>query len=159
RYAHEKRLYHRGLSPQCILVRDLSHAHPRLQIMNWHTAVREGSASTGTGARITGTLHPDEYVEDLAKVYLAPEALEETAPSGPSPAVFSLVAVTYHIFTGITPAASPLELQERLRTGNGLQLSDVLDGASQPLQELIRLSTHPDVSLRIGSMDEFLSRL
>jgi serine/threonine protein kinase len=158
RYAHEKRLYHRGLSPQCILVRDFSRSRPRLQIMDWHTAVREGSSSGSPGAT-SGTLHPEDHVEDPARVYLAPEAWQGTAPSGAYHDVFSLGAVTYHVFAGIPPAASPLDLMEKLRTGNGLQLSDVLDGTSLALQELVRLSTHPDVSLRIASMDEFLARL
>ena len=89
RYAHEKRLYHRCLSPQCILVRDLSRPRPRLQVMNWSTAVREGSSS-GSAVKTSGTLHPEEYVEDPAKVYLAPEAWQGGADAGPHHDVFSL---------------------------------------------------------------------
>jgi serine/threonine protein kinase len=39
-YAHGKRIYHRGLAPQSILVRDPDAATPRLQIMNWQVASR-----------------------------------------------------------------------------------------------------------------------
>src|SRR3954469_14702508 len=42
--AHGRRLYHRGLAPQNILVRRGSDGEPRLQIMNWQVASRgEGS--------------------------------------------------------------------------------------------------------------------
>jgi serine/threonine protein kinase len=44
-YAHRKRLHHRGLAPQNILVRDVEGDHPRLLVMNWLVASRgEGSA-------------------------------------------------------------------------------------------------------------------
>ena len=43
-HAHSRRLYHRGLAPQNILVRGGSDGEPRLQIMNWQVASRgEGS--------------------------------------------------------------------------------------------------------------------
>jgi serine/threonine protein kinase len=158
KYTHEKRLFHRSLSPQSVLVRDLGNPRPRLQIMNWHTASREGS-SAGSGVATSGTLHPDDYIEDPAKVYMAPETLLGAETAGAHHDVFSLGAIAYHVFTGTPPATSPLELGEKLRARGGLQLSDVIDGANAELQELIRLATHPDVSLRIVSMDEFLARL
>lgn len=158
KYAHEKRLYHRSLSPQSVLVRDRESASPRLQIMNWHNAAREGSLS-GSAPVTTGTLHPDDYVEDLAKVYMAPEALQGADVASPHHDIFSLGAIAYHVFSGVPPAATPLELIEKLRTRGALQLSDVIDGASGDLQDLVRLATHPDVSLRLASMEEFLAHV
>lgn len=158
KYAHEKRLYHRSLSPQSVLVRDLESTPPRLQIMNWQTAARDGSSS-GSGPATSGTLHPEDYIEDPAKVYMAPEALHGADMAGAHHDIFSLGAIAFHVFSGVSPAASPLELIEKLRIRGGLQLSDVVDGTSADLQELIRLSTHPDVSLRVASMEEFLARL
>src|SRR6185436_14083876 len=44
-YAHKKRLYHRALSPACVLVREISEGNRplRMQIMNWQMAAREGA--------------------------------------------------------------------------------------------------------------------
>ena len=44
-YAHGKRLYHRGLAPQSILVRDPDGERPRLQVTNWQVASRGEAAA------------------------------------------------------------------------------------------------------------------
>ncbi len=157
KYAHEKRLFHLALSPHSILITDTASARPHVQIMNWHTAMREGSKG-GTGGRTLGTFHPEDHVEDPARLYMAPEATHGTQTPAPYHDVFSLGAVAFHLFTGQPPADSPLDLAERLR-GGGLHLSDAMDGASEALQTLVRMSTHPDVSVRLPTMDEFLAEL
>ena len=120
-FAHGKRLFHRGLAPQNIIVRNPEAEAPRLQITNWQVASRgEGSAS---GSLMTaGTAHVEDYLSDPAKLYLAPEAQfggDETAPQGD---VFSLGAIAYHIFTGRPPVENPLDLAALLRAGNGLKV-------------------------------------
>ena len=67
KYAHQKKLYHRALCPQSILVKDPGAASPLLQVMNWQTGAREATTG-GTSVRTVGTLHVDEYVEDLGRV-------------------------------------------------------------------------------------------
>ncbi|MER2624819.1 MAG: BREX system serine/threonine kinase PglW [Accumulibacter sp.] len=167
KYAHQKRLYHRALCPQNILVQDVAGATPRPRIMNWQTGMREGTQEgthkrdTGDPARRTigGTMHVEEYVEDPGLVYLAPETAQSEAQHGPSLDVFSLGAITYHVFSGRPPAGSVLDLAEKLRIGQGLRLSDVLDGCGKQLQDLIQYSTNPDVMGRYGTIDEFLQDL
>ena len=163
KHAHQKRLYHRALCPQSVLVQDVAGATPRPRIMNWQTGTREGTQSTDTidPARRTvgGTMHVEEYVEDPGLVYLAPETSQSEAQQGPSLDVFSLGAITYHVFSGQPPASSVLDLAEKLRIGQGLRLSDVLDGCGKQLQDLIQYSTCPDVMGRYGTIDEFLQDL
>ncbi|MDR6495646.1 serine/threonine protein kinase [Paraburkholderia terricola] len=163
KYAHQKRLYHRALCPQSVLVQDVAGATPRPRIMNWQTGTREGTQNSDTvdPARRTvgGTMHVDEYVEDPGLVYLAPETSQAEVQHGPSLDVFSLGAITYHVFSGRPPAGSVLELAEKLRVGQGLRLSDVMDGCGKQLQDLIQYSTSPDVMGRYGSIDEFLQDL
>ncbi|MEF8723740.1 MAG: BREX system serine/threonine kinase PglW [Candidatus Accumulibacter delftensis] len=163
KHAHQKRLYHRALCPQSILVQDVAGATPRPRIMNWQTGTREGTQGSDSvdPARRTvgGTMHVEEYVEDPGLVYLAPETSQSEAQHGPSLDVFSLGAITYHVFSGRPPASSVLDLAEKLRIGQGLRLSDVLDGCGKQLQDLIQYSTHPDVMGRYGSIDEFLQDL
>ena len=162
KYAHQKRLFHRALCPQSILVRDPEAALPSLQIMNWQTGAREAGTG-GTAQRTQGTLHVNAYVEDPGRVYLAPEAAwtqgEADQSQGPQLDVFSLGAIAYHLFSGQPPATNAIDLLERLRTGPGLCLSDQLDGAGVALQELIQFSTIPDPSARFASVDDFLKAL
>jgi serine/threonine protein kinase len=158
KYAHQKKLFHRALSPQSILVRDPTEAQPRLQIMNWQLASRDASTA-GACARTAGTQHVGAQVEDPASVFLAPESFWDGSSVGPHLDVFSLGAIAWQLFTGQAPAADTVELQEKLRNGNGLRISDCLDGAGKELQDLVQFSTCPDVSGRIRSMEEFLDYL
>lgn len=154
KYAHQKKLYHRGLCPQSILVRDAATSRPLLQIMNWQTGTRDATTG-GTGIRTVGTLHVEEYVEDRGRVYLAPESTWGESAHGPHVDVFSLGAIAYHVFTGQAPADSVVELHEKLRVGPGLRISDVMDGAGKGLQDVIQFSTIPDVSVRYATVDDF----
>ena len=158
KYAHQKKLYHRALCPQSILVRELGTARPTLQIMNWQTGAREGSTG-GTGVATSGTRHVEEYVGDPCRVYLAPEASWGEIADAPYLDVFSLGAIAYHLFSGEPPAASAVELHEKLRAGPGLRISDVMDGTGKGLQDLIQYSTVPDVSVRFASVGDFLKAL
>ncbi len=120
-YAHGKRLYHRGLAPQNVLVRNPDNDAPRLQITNWQVASR-GEGSIGSVGTTAGTLRVEEYLSDPAKVYRAPEAAEGGEEGAAQADVFSLGAIAYHIFAGRPPADSPLDLPALLRDGSGLRL-------------------------------------
>jgi serine/threonine protein kinase len=162
KYAHSKRLYHRALGPQSILVHGFgSGGALQLRLMNWQTAARNvgDSASPFTMHRTTGTQHVEEYVEDPGLVYLAPETTRADPSHGPSLDVFSLGCLAYQIFSGERPAESVLELLEKLRVGQGLRLSDVLDGCGARQQELIQFATSPEVLTRYESVQEFLDEL
>jgi serine/threonine protein kinase len=157
-YAHGKRLYHRGLAPQNILVRHPEDDTPRLQITNWQVASR-GEGSSISGAMTAGTLHVEDHLVDPAKVYLAPESTTGGDEGAARADVFSLGAIAYHILTGRPPATSPLDLPERLREGNGLLLSGAMNGAGRWLEELVRVSTAPVVRDRPRDAREFLDYL
>ena len=156
RHAHAKRLVHRALSPQSLLVLDPDAALPRVQVFNWQTGARcAGTAGAVTsGATRLGTL-----VEEAAWIYLAPEAVTGHGAPAEQSDVFSLGALACHLFSGRAPASSLLEMNERLRREQGLRISSVLDGAGEPLQRLVQDATHPDVSLRLASVAEFLAGL
>jgi len=157
-YAHGKRLYHRGLAPQSVLVRDAETDAPRLQITNWQVASRGGGTSAGL-LRTMGTQHVEDHLVDPVKVYLAPEA-EAVGDEGAAPTdVFSLGAIAFHIIAGRPPAANPLDLPARLREGNGLLLSGAINGAGRWLEEMVRAATAPVVRDRPRDAREFLDYL
>src|SRR4029077_6409948 len=81
RYAHEKRLVHRALSPQSVLVLEPASPRRRLQIFNWQVGARESGTTTG-GKDVTATSHLEQLVEDEATIYLAPEALSTPGEKG-----------------------------------------------------------------------------
>jgi len=159
KHAHQKRLYHRALSPHSVLISDPDAPLPRARVFNWQTARREPGTTAAPGAAATRTTHLGELVEEPARVYVAPEALRNP-DADPAPLdVFSLGAIAWHLFTGRPPAANVLELGERLREDHGLAISTVLDGAGPRLQDLILFATSADVVTRYGSVDEFLGQL
>lgn len=158
KYAHSKRLYHRALGPQSIMVYGADGITLAPKLMNWQTAAREAD-NPDTVHRTTGTRHVEDYVEDPGLVYLAPETTRADATHGPSLDVFSLGAIAYHVFSGQAPAASVLELTDKLRQGQGLRLSDVMDGCGMRLQELIQFATSPDVMARYDVVQGFLDDL
>jgi serine/threonine protein kinase len=159
-YAHQKKLVHRALSPQSILVTGVDTLLPRIQILNWQTGYREaGSAPVQSARQVTGTSHLDALVEGAATVYMAPESIAGGAAIGEHLDVFSLGSIAYFIFSGKAPASTSLELAEKLREQKGLRLSAVLDGAGNEIDELIHFSTHPEVSSRLDSVTDFVEWL
>lgn len=158
RYAHGKRIVHRSLSPQSVLVKPGVDGSIAVQVFNWQTGVRLAGTSTADGTRASATLHAGQLLEDASLVYVAPEALAGGADGGPELDVFSLGAIAYLLFTGKPPATSQAELQDKLRQSGGLNISEVLDGAVDALKDLVAFSANADVSLRYD-IDEFLTRL
>jgi serine/threonine protein kinase len=160
-FAHAHRLYHRALSPQSIYVRPEADGSLSAKIANWATAQR---AAERDSAQHTVLSHMSQVIQDEAGPYLALEAHSRVAEAGSGTDgayldVFSLGAIAYLLFTGKPPAGNDLELQDKLSRGAGLQVTDVLNGASQQLQDLIQYATHPDLGARIGSAGEFLEFL
>ena len=156
RFAHQKKVVHRALSPRSVLVSDPEGPRPRIKLYNWQVGYRAAGSSTSGLKDVTATSHVELLVEDAGTAYMAPEAVLEADQPGEHLDVFSLGALAYHLFSGVPPAAGGVELADKLRQTRGLQISDVLNGAGKALQELVQFSTHPDVASRIDSAADFL---
>lgn len=159
RFAHNKRVVHRSLSPQSILVVDVDKKFPKIKIFNWQVGSRATSVSQGHSSPVTATQHVLGLIEDIATAYMAPEAFHAHATGGEHLDIFSLGAIAYHIFAGQPPAQDGLELAEKIRASKGLQISDVLNGAGECLQILIQYATHPDNTHRTDTINEFIGEL
>ncbi len=155
-FAHGRKLYHRALMPQSIYISPRPEGGVGARITNWATADREREAST---AGFTRSSHHSGQVREDAGHNLALEehSLQDCDPV--SLDVFSLGTLAYLVCSGSKPAEGDLELQDKLSRGSGLLITDVLDGASEDLQDLVRYATHPDWSQRTGSAAEFLEQL
>jgi len=168
RFAHDKRVVHRSLSPQSILILDKGKESGApvgrdgfaVKVFNWQVGYRSESNSTSnTSLAVSATSHVDRLVDDGSTAYMAPEAISGDNNVGEHLDIFSLGAIAYHIFSGSPPASNGLELSNKLRETKGLQISSVLNGASESLQEMIQWSTLPVVADREGlvsSVDDFL---
>ena len=158
RFAHEKKVVHRGLAPQSILVTPATGA-PRIKIFNWQVGYRQSTSTSGVTRPIAATSHLDRLVEDSSQVYIAPESMSDEDNLGEHLDVFSLGALAYHIFSGEPPGTNVFELNNKLRETKGLQISSVMNGAGTQLQDLVRFATHPEVTSRLDSVADFLDLL
>ncbi len=126
KYAHGQRLYHRALSPQNILVKERGEGGLSCKIANWSTANRIFENDT---QQVSALSHLSYLLREEAGPYMALEA-HQGGGDGVQMDVFSLGAIAYHLLTGKKPATSDLELQDKLSRGQGLQVTDELNGAS-----------------------------
>ncbi len=151
RFAHEKRVVHRTLSPQSVLVNTNDTGQFQVKVFNWQVGYRsEGTTTSSQSPVVSATSHVERLVDDGSTAYMAPEVIADENIVGEHLDVFSLGALAYHIFSGIRPAANGLELSNKLRETKGLQISSVLNGASEALQQLVQWSTYSDVAMRSG---------
>lgn len=160
RFAHDKHVVHRSLSPQAVLLVNPESSTPKAIITNWQIGYRQSlSGGTIITHEVTPTIHVDGLTEEAAKVFMAPETLADLDSLGEHQDIFSLGAICYQLFTGQAPAESSLALTEKLRAHRGLRISGILNGAPEALDQLVQYSTDPDVSNRLDSVDEFIQYL
>jgi serine/threonine protein kinase len=118
RYAHNRSLFHRALSPRSVYVScKPDGTEPVLRLTDWQTAARDFE-TTSMGSLGDSSLD-GAFIEDTAQCYLAPE-VDQPYPDPVDLDVFSLGSVTYLILTGHPPAANRAELKERLSAGPGV---------------------------------------
>lgn len=159
-YAHRKKVVHRGLSPQAIIVLPGEPGEePTVQISSWHLGFIDGGTSTGpTRTRFSNSLHAGQFVEDEATVFFAPEAVSGQNIEGEELDSFSLGALAYYLFSGKPPADSVLDLDQKLRQKNHLDLCAVKNGVVPALAELVQYTACSERSLRY-SPEEILESI
>lgn len=171
RYAHDKDVVHRALSPQAVFVLRDKATHPRIQIYNWHTGARLPDGSFSGLTNLTASLHAAHLVEEPARAFLAPESLTPNEEPSEAMDVFSLGALAYFLFGDQPPAADAAELLEKLKasasrslelrggsSSPSLELREICDGVSERIAKLVRESTRANVFERC-SLEEFIELL
>jgi serine/threonine protein kinase len=155
--AHRYRLYHRGLSPQTIMVRTVGANSFDVTIFDWQIATRQLQEAEG---ETTGTLHVEMISDRVAQeIYLAPEARNAPRPDSIKLDLFSLGAISYFVLAGEPPAISGDELVTKCEQGPGLTLSAMVNGCLAEIEELIQFATWPSPDDRFSSTNEFLVAL
>jgi serine/threonine protein kinase len=164
RYAHQRRLVHRGLTPAQVYV-NTEATPPRVVVRDWQTGRRSaGSTSQTTSAPPTATSFGTADVRALIVpgdwIYLAPET-HQGAPDLPSVPldVYGLGALSYLILTGQPPAATIAELQSRLESNGCLDPQVAETSLPDVVADLVRHATARAESDRTVTVDAFLHEL
>lgn len=159
-YAHRRKVVHRALSPQSILIgTDAKTGRPLPLLYNFQVSLARSESHATGQTRVSRTLHADQLLEDISTVYLAPEMVSGLELEGEELDSFSLGAIAYHLFSGQPPAAKALELVDVLNSSGGaLDLRSVVNGIPDSLAELVKFSANADRGLRYDA-DEFLKQL
>lgn len=155
--AHRYRLYHRGLSPQTILVSKTPIGSFDVTLFDWQIATRQLQEADGAS---TGTLHVEMLSDRVAQeVYLAPEARIAPRPDAIKLDLFALGAISYFVLSGEAPAVNSDELVTKCEQGPGLTLSSLVNGCRTEIEDLIQFATLPSPEDRFNSTQDFLVAL
>lgn len=155
--AHRYRLYHRGLSPQTILVRLQSDSSFDVTLFDWQIATRQ---LQNTERASSGILHIEMLSDRTAQeLYLAPEARTAPKPDPIKLDLFALGAIAYFVLSGEPPAIDGDDLVAKCEQGPGLNLSASINGCLAEIEELVQFATWPSAEDRFGSTGEFLAAL
>lgn len=160
-FAHQRGVYHRALSPWTIEISESLDPATRLQarIRDWQSGCSASSPQSST--RMTLHLGQSAGVIDSqqAAVYAPPEVISGHGYDPASIDLFGLGALCYAIFSGQHPADDAEQMLEKCRQGNGLLISEALDGAPDSLQLLVQSATDPHPVNRPSDVREFLRLL
>ena len=165
RYAHQRRLVHRALTPGQVYV-DPSAKPPRLVVRDWQTGRRSPLTASGAArARSAtstsfGTADVRGLIAQPDWVYLAPESHRgaDDLPAIPLD-VYGLGALSYLILTGEPPAATLAELQARLEANGALDPQVADPTVADILADLVRRATCRVEADRLATVEEFIAGL
>lgn len=165
-YAHRNAVVHRDLSPGTVWVKQEG-THLKVGVSDWQTAGAASAEATDAGVtrlvqtqftvqdRLSGDNEPD-----LAAPYRAPEGRWIGASADRVGLdVFSLGALAFYILTGSHPAESQLDLAEKLREQDGLDVSVVVPELSSNIRLAILNATRPRPTERTRNVQLFLDEL
>ena len=146
-FAHGQGVVHRSLHPRNILVTERDGGFI-VRIMDWQLSrqILEGGNTT-TGSSLT--MHPEQFVEESAILYLAPECTSSPGDAAPHMDIFSLGALAFPIFAGTEPADSVHQRDQSLRQQGGLDLHRVSEGLPSELRDVVIECTAPIVGVRL----------
>ncbi|AKU14876.1 BREX system serine/threonine kinase PglW [Luteipulveratus mongoliensis] len=164
-YAHNSKVVHRELAPDCIWIRDVPGTQDdvRVRVGGWQGAgVLDPANLTHTAAPGVTSLHGSEG--SLTSVrsddgFSAPEGAWSPTADRARIDVFGLGALAFYVIVGQAPATTRATLMTRLREQDGLDLAVELPQVSSELRDLVLKATAPAPTKRIGEVGTFLALL
>ncbi|MBW0093004.1 BREX system serine/threonine kinase PglW, partial [Pseudonocardia sp. KRD-184] len=161
RFAHQRHLIHRALSPQRVWVRP-NKGRPRLSIRDWYFGQKFHStdASTRWTAISAGVNDLLGIANQGDWLYFAPEARAsaEGMPGMPLD-VYGFGALAYLILTGRPPAETFVELETKLATTKALDPRSATTGVPDGIAEAVVMATSVSESDRPATVEELLDLL
>lgn len=162
RFAHNRHLFHRALSPQRVWVRPSPDGPPRLEVRDWYSAQKDSETATSTNWTVIS-----RGVTDLLGVagavdliWLAPEArLSVTDVPGAPLDVFGFGALAFLILTGKAPGTTIVEVQEIQQQAGRFDPRAVTAGLPDTLAEVVAELTRVDETARPSSLEDALDLL
>lgn len=158
RYAHQRHLNHRALSPDRVWVRKTPDG-PRLEIRDWYSGQREHSSATSTrwtviSAGVTDLLDV-AAARDL--IWLAPEARHSLADVPGAPLdVFGFGALAFLILTGKSPATTITAVQQVQDEAGCFDPRRVSASIPDGLADVVAATTAVTESQRPASVEDAL---
>ncbi|NUU18460.1 BREX system serine/threonine kinase PglW [Cellulomonas humilata] len=161
RWAHERRLMHRALTPRQIEVIGEAGAKPHVAIRDWMTGQRVASSrTTQLTIHSQGAADVLNLVDVTSQLYLAPEQLSGRADLPPVPLdVYGFGALAYLVLTGTAPATTFAELEQKLASAGGLDPSAAAPDIPEPFATVVLDATRAIETDRMASVDEVLDAL
>lgn len=162
RFAHERHIVHRALSPGRVWVTTDKDGRPSLAIRDWYFGQKDRASDAATrwttiSAGATDLL-PLSNQEDW--LYLAPEARQSTQELPGIPLdVYGFGALAYLILTGKAPAQSFAELEGVLGQSGSLDPRRAARGIPDGLADVVGLATQTVESQRPETISEVLDLL
>ncbi|WP_029289175.1 BREX system serine/threonine kinase PglW [Cellulomonas sp. HZM] len=159
RYAHQRRLVHRALTPRQVYVRP--GRSPQVVVRDWQTGRRTPTTTTAAPTATSfGTSDVRTAVDTSSWVYLAPElhAGSVDAPAIPLD-VYGLGALAYLVLTGKAPASSLAELEQSLSADKALDPRRADPDIADCLADLVCEATARVEADRLTGVDDFLAGL
>lgn len=152
-YAHSRRIIHRSLCPQNVLINESFPEGPlEIRVFNWHTGRQDDGTSKGT-------VHVMDFAGDARHLYLAPEVLTDPDKASEKADVYGLGTLGYFLFTALPPGETLSDLYDKLQRQGGLRLSIVLDSVRNELDDLVFKSTQGVATKRMPSANNFAAQL
>lgn len=143
RFAHNRHLFHRALSPQRVWVRSTP-SGPRLEVRDWYAAQKDRGSTETSGWTVISKGITDlvgvAAAEDL--IWLAPEARHSVSnvPGAPLD-IFGFGALAFLILTGKPPATTIAEVEAVQQQMGGFDPRSVTAGLPDGLAEVVTVLT------------------
>uniref|UniRef100_UPI0028A97F56 protein kinase domain-containing protein n=1 Tax=Miniimonas arenae TaxID=676201 RepID=UPI0028A97F56 len=156
RYAHDRRLVHRSLSPRHVWIRPSG----ELAVRDWYAGQKRRSTTSTTWTTLSaGVADVASAVVQDDWLYLAPEAVRggENLPGIPLD-VYGFAALSALILTGRPPIANVSELVAVHQSDGGINLG-AQDSLPEGVIEAVLAATRTTESERTASVREVLDQL